>query len=230
MPAQQRPQEMTVAPKACTGTLRHSQPQAGGSAERPPGQSLANFLSRLKWPEIRSWETNGEIALGRPICSSAGPLSRLRAFGLGLPPSLARFSFKQPLSQLADLRLQGQCPSSSHSSLLSWTPAWSPSWATLQPCYHLLSTRKCEVPRSEGLPWWLRGEEPACQCRRHGFNPWSGKISHAKEQLSPCAWALEPRNHNYCAHESELLKPSCPRAHTPQEKPPQWELHAPQLE
>ena len=27
-----------------------------------------------------------------------------------------------------------------------------------------------------GPPWWLSGEEPAFQCRRHGFNPWVRKI------------------------------------------------------
>ena len=27
-----------------------------------------------------------------------------------------------------------------------------------------------------GLPWWLRGKEYTCQCRKHGFNPWVGKI------------------------------------------------------
>ena len=27
-----------------------------------------------------------------------------------------------------------------------------------------------------GLPWWLSGEEPTCQCRRCGFNPWVRKI------------------------------------------------------
>ena len=32
----------------------------------------------------------------------------------------------------------------------------------------------------------------ACQCRRHGFDPWSGKIPHAAEQLSPCATTTEP--------------------------------------
>ena len=31
-----------------------------------------------------------------------------------------------------------------------------------------------------------------CQCRGHGFNPWSGKIPHAVEQLSPWATATEP--------------------------------------
>ena len=36
---------------------------------------------------------------------------------------------------------------------------------------------------------WLR---IACQCRRHGFEPWSGKIPHAVEQLSLCATTTEP--------------------------------------
>ena len=26
---------------------------------------------------------------------------------------------------------------------------------------------------------WLNGKEPACQCRRQVFDPWSGKIPHA---------------------------------------------------
>ena len=32
----------------------------------------------------------------------------------------------------------------------------------------------------------------SAQCRRHGFNSWSGKIPHAAEQLSPCATITEP--------------------------------------
>ena len=43
-----------------------------------------------------------------------------------------------------------------------------------------------------GLPWWLSGKESTCQGRRHGFNPWSGKIPHAKMQLSPWATTIEP--------------------------------------
>ena len=43
-----------------------------------------------------------------------------------------------------------------------------------------------------GLPWWLSDKESACQCRRHRFDPWSGKILHAVEQLSPCATTTEP--------------------------------------
>ena len=43
-----------------------------------------------------------------------------------------------------------------------------------------------------GLPWWHSGWESTCQCRRHRFGPWSGKIPHAPEQLSLCATAAEP--------------------------------------
>ena len=55
----------------------------------------------------------------------------------------------------------------------------------------------------------------------HGFEPWSGKIPHAVEQLSPWPQLLSMR-----AITTEAL---APRAHAPQqEKPPQWEARAPQ--
>ena len=45
------------------------------------------------------------------------------------------------------------------------------------------------------------------------------------------ACAPEPRNCNYRAHMQQLLEPSLPTDHAPQqEKPPQWKAHAPQLE
>ena len=43
-----------------------------------------------------------------------------------------------------------------------------------------------------GLPWWRSGWESACQCRGHGFEPWSGKIPQAAEQLGPWATTTEP--------------------------------------
>ena len=43
-----------------------------------------------------------------------------------------------------------------------------------------------------GFPWCLSGEESPNQCRGQGFNPWSRKIPHATEQLSPCATTTEP--------------------------------------
>ena len=49
-----------------------------------------------------------------------------------------------------------------------------------------------------GLPWWLSGKESAWQCRRHGFDPWFGKIPCALEQLRSCTAllgsALKPEN------------------------------------
>ena len=36
-----------------------------------------------------------------------------------------------------------------------------------------------------GFPWWLSDKEATWQWRGHGFEPWSRKISHAMEQISP---------------------------------------------
>ena len=43
----------------------------------------------------------------------------------------------------------------------------------------------------KGFPSWLCGKESACQCRRHGFDPWSGKTPHASQRLGPCTTAVE---------------------------------------
>ena len=49
----------------------------------------------------------------------------------------------------------------------------------------------CGKSQSLGLPWWLSGKESAHQCRRLRFDPWSRKILHAKEQLTPLAVTVE---------------------------------------
>ena len=46
-------------------------------------------------------------------------------------------------------------------------------------------------PHLFAMKWWRSGKESACQCRRHGFNPWSRKIPHASKQLCPCTTATE---------------------------------------
>ena len=44
----------------------------------------------------------------------------------------------------------------------------------------------------EGLPWWLRSKESACQCRRRRFDPWVGKIPwRRKWQHTPVFLARE---------------------------------------
>ena len=64
------------------------------------------------------------------------------------------------------------------------------------------------IKNPQGLPLWCSGWESACQCRGHEFEPWSGKIPHATEQLGP--WApttepahLEPVLRNKRGHDSE---------------------------
>ena len=63
-----------------------------------------------------------------------------------------------------------------------------------------------------GLPWWRSGWESACQCRGHGFEPWSGKIPRATEQMGPWATTTEP------ARLEPVLRNKRPR---------QWEARAP---
>ena len=41
------------------------------------------------------------------------------------------------------------------------------------------------------LHCWLSGNTSACQCRWHGFDPWSVKIPHVTEDLSLCATTIE---------------------------------------
>jgi len=70
---------------------------------------------------------------------------------------------------------------------------------------HFLKKKK---KKKSGLSWWLSGKESASQCRRHRFDPWSGKIPHAETKpvhQNYWACALEPRSHNF-------WKPTCPRA------------------
>ena len=59
--------------------------------------------------------------------------------------------------------------------------AWRPTVHGVTRVGHDLATKPPPPPRclTEGRPWWLRDEELACECRSHGFDPWSRKIPHA---------------------------------------------------
>ena len=57
---------------------------------------------------------------------------------------------------------------------------------------HFLAHSKCSINIYQmGLPWWRSGWESACH-RGHGFEPWSGRIPHAAEQLGPWATVTKP--------------------------------------
>ena len=45
-----------------------------------------------------------------------------------------------------------------------------------------------------GLPWWLSGKEPVCQCRRHDFDPWVKKI-HWRRKWQPTPVSLPGEFH-----------------------------------
>ena len=45
-----------------------------------------------------------------------------------------------------------------------------------------------------GLPWWLSGKEPVCQCRRHDFDPWVKKI-HWRREWQPTPVSLPGEFH-----------------------------------
>ena len=63
---------------------------------------------------------------------------------------------------------------------------------------------------SMGLPSWCSGWESACRCRGHGFEPWSGRIPHAAEQLGPCATATEPAPWSLCSTSREATATRSP--------------------
>ena len=65
------------------------------------------------------------------------------------------------------------------------------------------------LKRDAGLAWRLSAEEAACQWRRHGFHPWSGR-PHMRGATKPCTTAVEPGLLG--AHMPQLLEPTCPGA------------------
>ena len=70
-----------------------------------------------------------------------------------------------------------------------------------------------------GLPWWRSGWESACQCRAHGFEPWSGRIPHAAERLGPWATIAEPARLEPVLHNGRGRDGEGP-AHRDEEWPP----------
>ena len=82
-------------------------------------------------------------------------------------------------------------------------------------CVHvsMLVRETLNKNNNPGLPWWHSDWESTCQCRGHGFEPWSGKIPHV-EQLSSWATTTEPALWSLGATATEarvpqLLKPIC---------------------
>ena len=77
-----------------------------------------------------------------------------------------------------------------------------------------------KIPRG----WWLSGKESACQCRRHGVDPWLGKISwRRKWQPTPVFLPGKPHgqksllghspwDHKDSEMTEQLTQGMCPRS------------------
>ena len=62
---------------------------------------------------------------------------------------------------------------------LSWEnyKIWTVSTEGILLSYHCKAEPfKSHYCKLEGLPWWLSGKEPTCQCRSHGLDSWVRKI------------------------------------------------------
>ena len=84
--------------------------------------------------------------------------------------------------------------------------------------YHGISSFS-SINDSLRLPWWRSGWESVCQRRGHGFEPWSGKIPHAAEQLGPWATTTEPARLELVLHNKRGRDSERP-AHCDEEWPP----------
>ena len=69
--------------------------------------------------------------------------------------------------------------------------AQTESSRNLQETFKMLATYLCTCETELGLPKWLRGKEPACQCRRCRFHPWVGKIPWSRKWESTQYSCLE---------------------------------------
>ena len=80
------------------------------------------------------------------------------------------------------------------SSLLLRAKLASVRQGRLAQSLHVTDTERWEsLKRANAeLPWRSSGKESTCWCGRPGFDPLSGKIPHAEEQLSPWTAAAEP--------------------------------------
>ena len=104
--------------------------------------------------------------------------------------------------------------------LINWTDTDENSW---------LCIKLTHVQNFCSKSWWLTEGESTSQRRRLRFDPYSGKIPHAVEQLSLCTTTTE--HVLWTTQDPKLLKPLHPGVHAMRkEKLLHWEAGALQLE
>ena len=135
---------------------------------------------------LQSYATawNGCSEQEKPLLKTCGTFQHKKA--LSHLVSWKNPSCKSTLQYLSFLHPKGQGDKTYSNLNVSYK---APLGATLLPSLSLSESINREFVRKEdphwichflpslmGLPWWLSGKEPACQCRRHLFNPWVSKI------------------------------------------------------
>ena len=146
--------------------------------------------------ELSSWRaaglrTSGSYRLlGAGIISlPCGPLHRAVWHGSWLRSEQA----SQKVKKVSDQKPQSFCNLISEMTSCQFYYVLLSRGKLLDPA-HTQEKRMSQRHKSQkvGPPLGFSGWESACQCRGHRFDPWSRKIPHAMEQLSPCATTTEP--------------------------------------
>ena len=103
--------------------------------------------------------------------------------------SLIGYSAGAPICQMVEIVWLQLCslvgfPDSSVGKEFAWFNSW----------LRKIRWRRDRIPTPVFLsfPCGSAGKEYPCQCRRHGFDLWFGKIPRAVEQLSLCVTTTEP--------------------------------------
>ena len=136
----------------------------------PCVRSLSTF------PTFRTWGMRKTTVAGLPSMqdSPGSPPGLEPGLGVNLITSVFQSS-EQPL--IRSLTLENGATSLCHNLFVNHLQSVSSlNWilVTFKTLTHM------------GFLWQLSSKESVCQCRGHRFDPWSGKISHGAEQLSPC--------------------------------------------
>ena len=161
---------------------------------------LSQFLVRLFSAQVR--HSRGQVEVRLSPCSAHWALCPVH--GCILHAECFPWKFPRQPSSCRPGCLQGWgCYREWFSSLHKNTHGLA---VALPPVPKTVYIRKPNIR----LLWWSRSLESTCQCRRHRFSSRSKKIPHALDQLS-----LSQQSR---AHELQLLKPTHPQTHAPQQE------------
>ena len=152
-------------------TLSAGRPTESGARGALPsmGPSLASPLTVRNTGEGLT-EQEGRLLPPTLVCSlqmAGGPVHALSScrVRMNFPNCPSTFCYR------AGLQLQSPAP---RHFLIYWDICQLNHYV---PCIQILIMHLfITSDLSPGLPWWLSGKEPSCQCRRRGFDPWVGKI------------------------------------------------------